>query len=402
MTLNNGAGTQTDPQTFLADFTFEQMDRDPYPVFKRMRKECPIAYFEPYDQWFVATWDDCFTLGHDTSMLPSKITEPHFGPSILSLHGEAHKDLHRAVDPPLRPRAVRDYTESVIRPAAHRYIEKLKPLGKADACQEILEKVSVAIVGDIMGLEGVDDDRRQDWFHALAGSLGDVFDDEEWKRKARLTIQDSDEFFRARIQELTAAPDGSLLSHMIHGDLGERPPRTFDDLIGTLRVLITGGFQEPGHAVSASLYGLLLNPDQFEAVKADPDRLIPAAILEGLRWLAPLGQSEKITTKEITLQGMTFPAGTEFVLLLASANYDESRFEDPDKFDIFRTKKDNASFGFGLHHCSGHALARHLNAIVLREVIDALPGLRLDPDREPVVSGFMLRGLRDLPVVWDA
>ncbi|MGY6655480.1 cytochrome P450 [Amycolatopsis sp. TRM77291] len=402
MILNKDAGTQVDPRTFLADLTFEQMDRDPYPFLKRMREECPIAYFEPYDQWFVALWDDCFTLGNDTSMLPSKITEPHFGPSILSLHGDAHKDLHRAVDPPLRPRMVSNYTDGIIRPAVRRYIDKLKPLGKANAVQDLLEKVSVAIVGDVMGLEGVDDDRRQDWFHALAGSLGDVFDDEEWKRKARLTIADSDGFFRARISELTAEPDDSLLSHMIHGGLEGRSPRAFDDLIGTLRVLITGGFQEPGHAMAASLYGLLLNLDQFEAVKAEPDKLLPAAIQEGLRWLAPLAQSEKVATKEITIRGMTFPPGTEFLLLIASANYDESRFENPEKFDIFRAKKDNASFGYGLHHCSGHALARHLNAIVLREVIDNLPGLRLDPDREPVATGFMLRGLRDLPVLWDA
>ncbi|MFI0354182.1 cytochrome P450 [Actinomadura sp. 9N407] len=401
MTPNTGAEVKADPRTFLSDFTFEEMDRDPYPRFKRMREECPVAYFEPYNQWFVSLWDDCFALGNDRSMLASKITEHTFGPSILSADGDLHRDLHQAVDPPLRPRKVPNYTDKFIRPAVRRYIDKLKPLGKADASLDLLEKVSVAIVGDVMGLTGVDDDRRQDWFHALAGSLADVFDDDEWKRRAQQTVADSDEYFRQRIEELTAEPDESLLSHMIHGDLKGERPRTFDDLIGTLRVLITGGFQEPGHACAATLYGLLLNPDQMDAVRANPDELMASALQEGLRWLPPLNQAEKITTKEITLQGMTFPVGTEFVLLIPSANYDESRFENPEQFDIFRVKKDNASFGYGLHHCSGHALARHMGAIVLREVIEALPNLRLDPDREPVINGFMLRGVRQLPVLWD-
>ncbi|MEU3855169.1 cytochrome P450 [Streptomyces sp. NPDC029554] len=401
MTQSPETKVTPDPRTFLADFTFEEMDSDPYPRFKRMREECPIAYFEPYGQWFVSLWDDCFTLGKDTSMLASKITEQVFGPSILSADGSVHRDLHRAVDPPLRPRMVPNYTDAFIRPAVRRYLEALKPQGKADASLDLLEKVSVAIVGDVMGLTNVDDDRRQEWFHALAGSLADVFDDDDWKRRAQLTIEDSDEYFRNRIEELTAAPDDSLLSHMIHGDLAGRPPRTYDDLIGTLRVLITGGFQEPGHACAATLYGLLQNPEQMKAVKANPDELLAPALQEGLRWLPPLSQTEKITTKEITLHGMTFPAGTEFVLLIPSANYDESRFENPEQFNIFRTKKDNASFGFGLHHCSGHALARHLGAIVLQEVIEALPNLRLDPDREPVITGFMLRGVRELPVIWD-
>jgi cytochrome P450 len=175
---------------------------------------------------------------------------------------------------------------------------------------------------------------------------------------------------------------------------------TYESLIGTIRVLILGGLQEPGHGAANSLLGLLQNPDQLDAVRVKPDELVPKAVIEGLRWIAPFGLTERYTATEVTLAGVTIPQGEEIGLVLASANRDETKFDRPDAFDIHRAKPVHAAFGYGAHFCSGHFLSRKLEEIMLGEAVRALPNLRLDPNTPPFVYGFSIRAARHLPVIW--
>jgi cytochrome P450 len=112
--------------------------------------------------------------------------------------------------------------------------------------------------------------------------------------------------------------------------------------------------------------------------------------------------TEKLTTADVVLGGMLIPAGTEIALVIGSANRDERRFDDPDTFDLGRERTSNFAFGFGAHFCVGHFVARQIAQIAVEELFRRLPGLRLDPDRAPVVHGWMVRAAKTLPVVWDA
>jgi aromatic O-demethylase, cytochrome P450 subunit len=94
---------------------------------------------------------------------------------------------------------------------------------------------------------------------------------------------------------------------------------------------------------------------------------------EGLRWLAPFGMTEKLTTAEVTLGGILFPAGTEVAMVLGSANRDATRYADPDVFDLDRPRHSHASFGYGLHFCPGHFVARQLEQVMLEEMFARLP-----------------------------
>ena len=101
------------------------------------------------------------------------------------------------------------------------------------------------------------------------------------------------------------------------------------DLIGDIGVMIVGGFQEPAHGAANSLHGLFTRPEQAARLRANPSAWSAAAVEEGLRWLAPFGMTEKLTTDEVTLGGRLFPTGTEVALVLGSANRDAARYTDP-------------------------------------------------------------------------
>jgi cytochrome P450 len=112
--------------------------------------------------------------------------------------------------------------------------------------------------------------------------------------------------------------------------------------------------------------------------------------------------TEKVLRADATLAGLDFPAGTEVGLMIGSANRDPLRFDDPHVYDLHRTSRTHVAFGYGTHFCIGHSIARVLGQVVLEEMFARLPGLRLDPDRSPVVHGWAVRGAKTLPVVWDA
>jgi cytochrome P450 len=387
--------------TDLLDVSLAELERDPYPTYARLRREAPVAFIPAAERWLITRRDDCEAAGKDPAFLPSHRNDAFFGaPNILSLSGEPHVALRKAVDPHYRPRVVAGYIEELARPVARRRIEELREHGRADLTADLFERVSVRVVGDLLGMCDVDDETLQRWFHALSDGLANLAGDPEPERVADRAKFELGEHVRATVGRVTSTPDDSGISHMVWDGADGGEPRTYESLIGTIRVIILGGLQEPGDGAANSVLGLLENPEQLAAVRTEPDELVPRVVLEGLRWIAPFGLTERYTATEVTVAGVTIPAGAEIGLVLASANRDETKFEDPDSFDVYRSKPVHAAFGYGAHFCSGHFLSRRLEEIMVDEAVRSLPRLRLDPDAQPRVHGFTMRAVKRLPVIW--
>ena len=129
--------------------------------------------------------------------------------------------------------------------------------------------------------------------------------------------------------------------------------------------------------------------------------LIPQAIEEAVRWEPPLLTITRVATRDSVLGGVPIPAGSTVMPLLGAANRDEDRYPDPDRFDIFRAQKPNASWGNGVHMCLGMHLARLEMRVAVERLLDRLPGLRLDPEgKDPHIRGQVFRSPTSLPVVF--
>ena len=147
--------------------------------------------------------------------------------------------------------------------------------------------------------------------------------------------------------------------------------------------------------------GLLTHPDQLDAVRNDRS-LLPQAIEEGIRWETPLLNFMREVTCDTEIGGVAVPKGATMMLSLGSANHDETRWDEPEKFDIFRERKPHIGFAHGAHVCLGMHLARLESTKIFNALFDELPGLRLDPDAAPpYVTGTMFRSPPRLDVVWD-
>jgi aromatic O-demethylase, cytochrome P450 subunit len=310
----------------------------------------------------------------------------------MALSGQQHLEHRAPLNACFRPGAVRGYVDSVLRATAARYVDAIAERGAADLSSEILEPLSVRAIADVMGFRDVGDATLTRWFHTLGELLVDL-------ARTPGIVAAASETKGEIVRYLEAHPeggDGSTIDHMLAAG------RPVEDLLPDLGVMIVGGLQEPAHGTANTMLGLLSHPDQARAVAEDPRTWSGRAVHEGLRWIAPFTMTEKLTTEDVLLGDVLIPAGTEIALVIGSANRDERRFERPDEFDMQRGRQTQAAFGYGPHMCVGHYVARQLAQVTVEELLRRLPGLRLDPDREPLVHGWQVRAARRLPVVWDA
>ena len=386
------------------DVALEILEDDPYPTYAWMRRHRPVAYVPETGRVWITTWDLCDKAGRNDALFgPTRdVFHAVYGnPNVMSLTGAEHLAHRTALNACFRPRAVNGYREQ-LRATAARYVDAVRDRGAADASTEILERVSLRAVGDVLGFNDVHDDVLIRWFHGFAAYLVDFGRSSEVAEHGRAIKAEVAAYLRARLDQLAAHPDGSTLSHLLHDGMPEGTVRGLEEIIGDVGVMIVGGFQEPAHGAANSLHGLFTSPDQAARLRADPSAWSAAAVEEGLRWLAPFGMTEKLTTADATVGDVPFPAGTEVAMVLGSANRDETRYADPDVFDLDRPRQSHASFGYGLHFCLGHFVARQLEQVILEEMFTRLPNLRPDPDREAIVQGWAVRAAKRLPVVWDA
>lgn len=392
----------------VLDVAEAELNADPYPTYRWMRENQPIAYYPEADQVLVTTWDLCDEAGNnDTVFSPDSVFSSRvFGaPNVLAMNGEEHTAMRNRVNPPFRPRAVRGYRDSLLRKTARHYLSAVAPLGRIDAVAGLLEPISQRAVGDLIGFEDVDDQTLDRWLRIYASWSAGFGRDEDSRSKVEAVKDELRELLETKIASGSLLGEGggrSAIGHMLYDGRPEGEPRSVEELIGNLGVLIVGGFQEPAHASASTLYGLLGRPEQATAFAEDPARFCAQAVEEGLRWLSPFGTTEKRTTREVDLGGVHFPADTPVALVIGSANRDATRWDDADTYDMFREVQGHASFGYGMHFCIGHFTARNLAQVVLEEIFTSLPNVRFDPDEQAQVRGWVARGPKTLPIVWDA
>jgi cytochrome P450 len=389
---------------FAEAVTVEDLERDPYPVYARLRREAPVCFVAAVGLWFVTRWEDVEQAATHPELFSARVTPSPLertmgGESILLLDGEPQRRLRAMLDPSLRPRVVEERMPALVEPLVAELLDALEPRGSAELMSEYFEPVSVLSLGRVLGLGHLDGATLRRWFHGLAQGAINFEDD-----PARWAVSDAigaeiDRELAPVFERLLAAPDGSTIATMLEHAEGT-PAERITQILPTLKVILLGGMQEPGHAGGSTVLGLL-ESGQAEALAADPSGLVREAIEEGLRWLSPIGTQTRRASAETRLGGATMPAGANVGLLVSSANRDEAYWgPTADRFDLFRPRRNHAAFGFGPHFCSGHHFSRVQMRIALQRLFERLPHLRLDPARPPEVRGWEFRAPRSLHVLW--
>lgn len=155
-----------------------------------------------------------------------------------------------------------------------------------------------------------------------------------------------------------------------------------------------------GTLIGNAVLALIAHPEAMAQVRADRDR-IPALVEEALRYDSPVQVVFRVTAEDVELEGGKIPAGQRVFLLLGSANRDERKFSNADRFDIDRNPRDHLAFGFGTHRCLGAPLARLEAQIALEALLFEAPPFSCELEAVDPIASLIVRGTRTLPIHFE-
>lgn len=391
--------------SFADEITIDALERDPYPIYARLRRESPVAWVPAANVWFATRWEDVEGVTKSpenfTAEAATSPVDRSFGkPTIITVDGDPHKQLRGGIDPHYRPKQVAAYVNELVTPIAEEYLDKIAAASSAELMADYFEPISVFRLARSFGFRDLDVTTLRRWFHGLSQGAINYEQDTARQKISDETCAEIDAVVLPMLERLREKPESSPLSHMLHHGMPEGETRAAEFILPSVKVTLLGGMQEPGHGAGSILVGLLQNPDQMQALLGDMDTLLPKAVAEGVRWVAPIGTQMRMARHDVELGGVTIPAGAPVAAVLASANRDEARYNDPESFNINRSEYGTASFGFGHHFCAGRWFASAQIEIALRMLLTRLPDLKLDPERLPQFQGWEFRAPTTLHVTF--
>ena len=401
-----GGDTETD-EFGLFDDAVAGDARDPYPELAQARRDTPIqtldASLMPHDDahpvYFIYRHDDIAAVLRDGETFSSAhiidlIMGPVMGEHImLGMDDPQHRRYRALVATAFRQKVLATWETDLIAKVVNELIDRFVDRGHAELVREFTFPYPTQIIAGLLGLPRQDYKQFQRWSIAILSFLSKP-------EEAIAASQEVKEYIAGILDQRRQTPAQDLISDLAQAELdGEH--LSDEEIFSFLRLLLPAGVETTFRATGNLLFSLLSHPDQLNAVRADR-RLIPQAIEEALRLETPLLNITRLATKDTEIDGVPIEAGSTVMLMLAAANRDENRHEDPDDFDIFRSNpKPHISFGHGPHMCLGVHLARIEMRVALEHLLDRLPNLRLDPAGvDPHIRGQVFRSPTDLPVLF--
>jgi len=391
---------ETVTSTHLFGGTIMSPVPDPYPVYRRLRHERPVIALEgPLGRTTLITryGDICAAL-KDGETFSSRGNARGIGlvmgRTILEMEGKEHLRQRRLVTPAFSPRALREGLEAVVDRTVHQLVDEFVRDGQADLVSQLTFTYPLRVMAHVMALPIEDFEQ----FHHWALDLLAIADDPQRGFDAAQRLID---YLRPIIEDRRKNPGSDLVSTLVHAEVeGER--LTEDEVLSFLRLLLPAGAETTYRLTGSLLFALLSHEGAMAEVRADR-AAIDLAIEETLRWEAAVQYVSRETTREVEVAGTTIPNGEMLMLAVGSANRDETRFDDPDRFDLHRKNvSDHVAFGFGEHFCLGSNLARLEARAAVRILLERLPNLRFAPDADCRIVGLAFRSPDRLPVVFDA
>jgi cytochrome P450 len=309
-----------------------------------------------------------------------------FGRTLTAMDPPDHPKYRRAFQTAFMPKILSGWREDIVRPIISGLIDRLVDATRAEMVEDFCLPYPFQIIYRQLDLP--DDDIETFLRLAMAQPMFATHFD-----RAREAGEKLGAYLSGLIAERRASTADDLISIIarIEQKDGELLPEAV--VLPFLRHLLNAGGDTTFRSTGSLLVGLLSDRDQWEAVRADRT-LVGHAVDEALRWEGPVVSTTRQTTRAVMLGDVDIPEGAILHVVQGAANHDEAFFEDPDRFDIHRSRHHrNFAFASGPHSCLGNHLARMEMTEALNLLLDRLPGMRLDPDMPaPRIAGFNFRG----------
>lgn len=395
-----------------------------YAFLREARAEEPVFHWAEHDVWVVTRYEDVqkvlgdadhFTVEGNLGVMNNsycpeaqKILSEGIDwirvPQVNGVEGATHSRLRKVMQNILTPQRFREM-EPRVREEVIRLIDGFTADGHCDFVTQFAYPLPVWVIFAIIGFQADEEDlaQLQQWSDDTFSLWLVPMSAERQAECARNAVRFQN-YIKAKIADRRAHPRDDLLTDFVREvDAGDGRLSEDELTIMFPMNLIGAGHETTKSALGNAVYHLLKDPQRWQALIDDPS-LIPSIVDETLRWDGSVFAWYRTVSDEVEIGGKTLPPGAKVVAALGSANHDETKFDDPERFCPARgNKPTHLTFSYGRHFCPGAPLARMELRIALEEIARRLPNLRLKPGQtiayDPSVA---TRTLSHLELEWDA
>lgn len=384
---------------------FDHLDpriaEDPYPIYARLQKECPVAHTDRYGgMWIPTKYDDLAKIAHDTEHFSSSsafVSDlpalDYVGPIAAPITSDPpyHTEIRRALLPPFAPGPI-NALEGHARAVCNRLIDSFIDRGHCDAAAEYAQHIPVALISKILGVPSSDGDLFRSFIHRI---LEDGPADPDGLLVA---VSELLAYLKEQIEDHRKSPRDDLISYLLDVEVNGRRLEEHE-IQGVLVLLVIAGIDTTWSAIGSSLLHLATHESDRKRLVDEPE-LMATAVEEFLRAYSPVTMARRVA-KDVEFHGRSMKAGERVLLPFPAGNRDPEAFEDPHEVKIDRKVNRHYAFGVGIHRCLGSNLARMEIRVALEEWLARIPDFYLtDPDGVTWSRG-QVRGPRRIPVAWS-
>jgi len=388
------------------------LDGPPHELFKDLRGGCPVhwtARISEYPKeagfWSVTTADHVHEVSRDWETYSSELggvtalTDAIFPLELsramfIGMDPPKHDRLKALFQRGFTPKRIAEH-EDEIRAIAVRVLDGLEDRETCDLVTEVAQPVVSRVIGSFMGIPPEDD---AIWARLMNTTLGAGDPDLNPEGVEAVMARDVPEIFQRcgrLIAERRERPTDDLTSVLVHAEVDGQRLEEHEIVMGFF-LLVAAGNDSTKATYSSGMRALMENPDQRQLLVEDPS-LVPGAVEESLRMFPAFAHFRRTATRDVELGDQQIREGDKVVMWYVSSNRDESRYEDPDAFDVRRNPEHQAFGAGGRHFCLGTALARLELKVLFEETLRRFPQIELAGDPLFAESPF-LNQLKTLPV----
>jgi len=372
---------------------------DPFPHYRRLRDEAPVAWNTTKGFWAVSRWDDVMAVSTDPKTFCSGrgILVMEIGasydspPTMMHTDPPEHTVYRKLVQPGFAPGRMRAL-EGDVRRRAKLLLDEIEAGRPVDFVETVAVPFPLSIISALLGMP--DDDWRRffEWSEAVIPGATD------WPEEKRAVLQaEMHETLLATSVSRRADPRDDLISVLAQVEIEGR--RLSDPELAMFLVqLLVAGNETTRNLISGGLVTLAERPEAWQRLRRDRS-LVATAVEEMLRWTTPVISFMRTATRDTEFGGQAIREGEPVLMLYASANRDERQFgSTADRFDVEREPNQHVAFGFGTHFCIGATLARIEARVLLEELLDRFETVELAGDVERSHSS-VIAGVKRAPLV---
>jgi cytochrome P450 len=371
-----------------------------------MRDEAPVYHSERWGFYALSRMDDVVAAHRDWETFSSA-----YGVTFDALSGrqKLNSNMMIIMDPPEHDR-LRKLVRQVFTRKAISNLEPLvvdvidsiaRDLADKDAFDVVADFAALFPVEVISSMLGIPRERQQQIRLWTDEFLHREQNDPNITESGLTASIEMHQYILELAREKRRKPDGLIMSQLVTAEYedehGGAHRLTDEDIASFVVLLAAAGSETVTKLIGNGVVTFHQNPDQWEMVLADPGR-IPGAVEELLRLHPPSQYQGRFTTREVTLEGGTIPAGSPTLLLTGAATRDPRAYQNPDVFDITRGGTTTVAFGFGSHSCLGAWLARLEGRVAFQRIRELWPRFDVDMDGLRRVTMSNVAGYSQVPV----